>query len=238
MNKILVVEDDVLLLGAIETLLKLSGFDVKTSVDAESAMGLMDSFRPDLVVCDLTLPGSSGFFLLHWIRSCPAYDRVAFIILTARTEQKIFRDAMGGGADDFLTKPVTSEDLLAAIKSRLARVPRDVVSTGILSQPKVDLSNSPAADSGEGVATNPWNLTRREQECLKWLIRGKTNEDVSKILGIAVGTLKRHNFSIFSKLGVESRTAAVVSVLTNPALVRLLNGLPDGASIPAEEEKV
>jgi DNA-binding NarL/FixJ family response regulator len=235
MNRILIVEDDTLLLGALETFLKLHDFQVSTTDNVKDAMGLIDSFKPHLVVCDLMLSESSGFTFLHWVRSRPDCDRIAFIILTAQTEQKTVRVAMGSGADDYLTKPVTSEDLLTAIKSRLARMPREVDVTAKSDPRTLDSSDSSTVASGDPAPTNRWNLSKRERESLKWLISGKSNEEISKIMGIAVGTLKRHNFSIFSKLGVETRTAAVVAVLTNPTLSRLLDEIPDSDDNPEDE---
>jgi DNA-binding NarL/FixJ family response regulator len=235
MKRILVVEDDVLLLGALEAVLKLNDFEISTANSVEGAMGLIDSFKPDLIICDLMLSQSSGFTFLHWVRSRPDCDRIAFIILTARTEQKTVRVAMGNGADDYLTKPVTSEDLLTAIKSRLARVPRDLSATTQYGQRNAEPSQAFQVAPAELGASNRWNLSKRERESLKWLISGKSNEEISKIMGIAVGTLKRHYFSTFAKLGVESRTAAVVAVLTNPTLVRLLDEDPESETNPAVE---
>lgn len=235
MKRILVVEDDTLLLGALETVLKLNDFEVSTAINVEGAMGLIDSFKPDLVVCDLMLSESSGFTFLHWVRSRPDCDRIAFIILTARAEQKSVRIAMGSGADDYLTKPVTSEDLLTAIKSRLARVPRDLFGVAQSGQRSAVPSQVATVESEDTGVSNRWNLSKRERESLKWLISGKSNEEISKIMGIAVGTLKRHYFSTFSKLGVESRTAAVVAVLTNPTLVRLLDQVPEADEDPEDE---
>ena len=222
MSRILVIEDETLLLGAMEDLLRLHGFEVFSTCNGLEAKELIVTSSPDLVVCDLMLPGSDGFAILRWIRSIPEYDRIPFIFLTARTEQRIVREAMGGGADDFLTKPVTSEDFITAIRSRLARVPRETADKAAFQAQlgaDADKTEAPNADTE---AKNRWNLTRRELEALDWLSSGKSNEEIAKIMGVALGTVKRHYFSTFAKLGVETRTAAVVALLTNPTLLRLV----------------
>ena len=221
-NKILIIEDDTLLLGAMENLLKLHGFEVFSTCNGLEAKELVGTSSPDLVVCDLMLPGSDGFAILRWIRSKPEYDRIPFILLTARTEPRIVREAMGGGADDFLTKPVTSEDFMSAIRSRLARVPRGTADRPANHTESVANPNSPDVADVDPKGGNRWNLTQRELEALNWLSTGKSNEEIAKILGVALGTVKRHYFSTFAKLGVKTRTAAVVMLLSNPTLMRLV----------------
>ena len=154
-----------------EDLLKLHGFEVFSTSNGLEAKELIATLSPDLVVCDLMLPGSDGFAILRWIRSRPEYDRIPFIFLTARTEQRIVREAMGGGADDFLTKPVTSEDFISAIRSRLARVPRETSDKTAIQTQLVADPNQTEAPNIDAEAKNRWNLTQRELEALDWLSR-------------------------------------------------------------------
>jgi DNA-binding NarL/FixJ family response regulator len=110
---------------------------------------------------------------------------------------------MNLGADDYLVKPVEPADLLAAVQARLRRKHQ---TTG----PGRPAS---AADATPGAIARALGVTAREAEILSWVVQGKTNPEIGTILGIQLTTVKKHLESIFTKLGVENRTAAVTLVL-------------------------
>lgn len=80
------------------------------------------SVRPDLIVCDVTMPGMTGFELHHAVRALPAVRSVPFVYLTAHDTAADRRRGMGLGADDYLTKPYAPNELRQAVQARLARV--------------------------------------------------------------------------------------------------------------------
>lgn len=222
MTKIMLIEDDTMLAGAIETFLKLNQFEVASADNAEGAIELFDSFVPNLVISDLMLGVSSGFTFLRWIRGRPEYWNIPVLILTARSEQRTLREAMGDGADDYLTKPVTSEDLLAAITSRLARFPGSAV-VGAMTQQLQPTGAASAPNSSDIVEKNRWSLTARELEVIHFLISGKDREEIAAVMGISEGTLKRHVNNIRWKLGVNSTIAVAIKVLKSSELLAVVN---------------
>lgn len=121
-HTILVVEDDRQILEILTILLKEQGYHVVRAREGKTALSLVRSARPDLIVSDVWMPGMDGFSLCEHVRADPAFTHVPFIFLTARDEKADMRRGMGLGADDYLTKPFEPEDLLSAIEVRLARV--------------------------------------------------------------------------------------------------------------------
>src|SRR5262249_1970456 len=123
----------------------------------------------------------------------------------ARGEKKDLRTGMNLGADDYLTKPASAEDVLEAIRSRLDRH----VEKERAAMAKVELK--PNFDSAKPLET--LGLTPREAEVLLWVAQGKANADVATILGCAENTVKVHIARIFEKLGFENRNAPTVRAL-------------------------
>jgi DNA-binding NarL/FixJ family response regulator len=118
---------------------------------------------------------------------------------------------MNLGADDYLTKPASAEEVLSAIHARLDRhSEREHAAMA-----KVELK--PNFDSAKPLES--LGLTPREAEVLLWIAQGKSNGDVASILGCAENTVKVHTARIFEKLGIENRNAAslkAIEALTKP----------------------
>jgi DNA-binding NarL/FixJ family response regulator len=141
-----------------------------------------------------------GLAVLQTLRNDPSMVTVPFIFLTAKGERNDIRSGMNIGADDYLTKPVTREELLNAINARLQRQQQQAVP-----EFKPNFS-SPAPLEKLG-------LTPRVAEVLLWVSQGKTNPEIATILGISEGTVKKHLMDIMQNLGVETRTAATLRAL-------------------------
>lgn len=119
MKRILVVEDTKSVREEIVTILQFENFDV---VEAENGMvGLTQAkkYLPDLIVCDVLMPELDGFGLLTYLRDDPATSTIPFIFLTAKAAKEDMRGGMELGADDYITKPFTPEELINAIRARL-----------------------------------------------------------------------------------------------------------------------
>ena len=110
---ILVVEDDAPVRNLIGTTLKTHGYDFITATNGESAVMQASSRNPDVVLLDLGLPDIDGVDVIRKIRS---WSEMPIIVISARTEDKDKIDALDAGADDYLTKPFSVEELLARIR--------------------------------------------------------------------------------------------------------------------------
>lgn len=117
--RILVVDDEPSIIELLAVSLRFAGFEVRTTGDGATALGLARSWRPDLLVLDVMLPGLDGFEVLRVLRSEGASTPVLF--LTARDAA---RDKLAGltlGGDDYVTKPFSLEEVLARIRAVLRR---------------------------------------------------------------------------------------------------------------------
>ena len=115
MTKILVIEDNDDVREEIVDILRLEGFEVRDAENGRLGLALLREWGPDLVVCDVMMPELDGYATLEAIRCDPATASVLFLCLTARAEPNDVQKAVELGADDYLTKPFTTDELLASI---------------------------------------------------------------------------------------------------------------------------
>ncbi|MCC2547792.1 response regulator [Hymenobacter sp. BT175] len=121
MKTILLIEDNDLIRENTAEILELSGYNVITAENGKIGVEKALTTRPDLVVCDIMMPVLDGYGVLHIFNQNPQLAGVPFIFLTAKTERTDLRRGMELGADDYLTKPFDSSELLSAIAGRLSR---------------------------------------------------------------------------------------------------------------------
>jgi DNA-binding response OmpR family regulator len=121
-KKILVVEDEEAILLGLRENLEVAGYDVLTATDGRSGLTAALERRPDLVLLDLMLPGMSGFEVCRELRE--AGRQMPVIMLTARTDAFDKLHGFEMGADDYVTKPFSVDELLARVKANLLRGPR------------------------------------------------------------------------------------------------------------------
>ncbi|MEI2579550.1 hybrid sensor histidine kinase/response regulator [Scytonema sp. PRP1] len=121
MTTILVIEDEVLLREEIVELLELEGFQVASAEDGVTGVQRAKELLPDLIICDVLMPGLDGHGVLSQLRQEPATALSPFIFLTAKNTLEDFRQGMKLGADDYIVKPFKRTDLLEAIATRLTK---------------------------------------------------------------------------------------------------------------------
>lgn len=121
MTKILIIEDQPDVRENIQAILDLEDYETLTAADGLIGVELAQQFLPDLILCDVMMPRLDGFGVLKELRQLPATGSIPFIFLTAKADRTDLRHGMESGADDYLTKPFTLEELLNAIAVRLAR---------------------------------------------------------------------------------------------------------------------
>lgn len=118
---VLIVEDNAGLRLALCDMLASYGYQVRSAADGIEALELLKTFQPDVVLCDIMMPGLDGYALLQRARSDPALRTLPFIFLTALNSAADLRRAKEIGVEDYLTKPVDSGDLVLAIENALQR---------------------------------------------------------------------------------------------------------------------
>jgi two-component system, sensor histidine kinase and response regulator len=118
MKKILVIDDAEFILESTSTLLRFEGYHTFIASDGESGVLQALEQKPDLILCDISMPKLDGYGVLDQIRSNSDTSTIPFIFLTAFTEKSNMRLGMEKGADDFLVKPYTRDELIAAIEAQ------------------------------------------------------------------------------------------------------------------------
>jgi len=121
MSRVLVVEDEAAIAELIAINLRHAGYEVSVAVDADQAQSLVDRVLPDLVLLDWMLPGQSGLQLAKRWRGAARTRELPIIMLTARAEEADKISGLDAGADDYLTKPFSTKELLARIRAVLRR---------------------------------------------------------------------------------------------------------------------
>ena len=199
-KRILVIDDEAKLRKQFVALLSLEGFTVIEARNGREGVELARKEKPDLVVCDITMPEMNGHRVLETLRAEALTAHLPFIFLTGWNEKEDLRTGMNLGADDYLVKPVDPAEFISSVQARLRRhaatAPRR--------------ANTSEATSAE---LESLGLTPREAEILLWVSQGKTNPEIATILGIGLTTVKKHLEATFAKLGVENRTSAAALAL-------------------------
>ena len=118
-GKILIVDDESAARAALEALLRREGFDVRDASDGPSALAECATFRPDLILLDILMPGINGFEVCRRIKATPETRLTPVVLITglSATEDRI--EGINAGADDFLSKPIDINELLARTRSLL-----------------------------------------------------------------------------------------------------------------------
>ena len=121
MSKILVIEDEARTRNMFRTCLEAEGFQTFGAEDGVAGVRQAQQHLPNLVLCDIMMPKLNGYEVLSQLRQGDTTATIPFIFITAKTEKANRRQGMSLGADDYLTKPSTVEDLLEAVSARLEK---------------------------------------------------------------------------------------------------------------------
>ncbi len=128
MKKILLIDDSDYIVDGTSALLRFEGYEVLTANNGATGVELAIAHHPDLVICDISMPTMDGFEVLRELRSHKDTESMRFMFLTARADKGDMRTGMEFGADDYLLKPFTVEELLSAIDAQWKK--RDSIQRG------------------------------------------------------------------------------------------------------------
>lgn len=117
-KRILVVDDEPQITRVLRTSLTGSGYDVRTAEDGHSGLRMAREWQPDLVITDISMPNMDGIELCRHLR---AEQRLPIIVLSVKGEERTKVEALDAGADDYVTKPVGMNELLARVRRNLVR---------------------------------------------------------------------------------------------------------------------
>ncbi len=116
---VLVVDDEVNIVTSLEYVMKAAGFDVATAYDGEEALAKVAEIVPDLVILDVMMPKLDGFEVCEKIRANPLWESVIIVMLTAKGRDSEREKGLSLGANDYLTKPFSTHDIVKRVKELL-----------------------------------------------------------------------------------------------------------------------
>jgi two-component system KDP operon response regulator KdpE len=119
-ERILVVDDEIQITRVLRASLSAQRYDVRTANDPEEALRIFEEWDPDLIVTDLMMPGMTGIDLCRAIRR---KSRTPIVVLSVRDQEHAKVEALDAGADDYVTKPFSIQELLARVRAHLRRAP-------------------------------------------------------------------------------------------------------------------
>ena len=213
MIRVLIVEDHHLVRQGIRALLeKADDMQVVGEArDGQEAVELAEKLTPDVIVMDLSMPRLNGTQATERVRALRLPSQV--VILSMYSDETLVKQALRCGAKGYLLKHSVTEELLLAVRApgRGATYLSSAVSGQILADVL-----TPPGDSGD---SQPYDrLSAREQQVLKLVAEGRTNNAIAQIMNVSVKTVEKHRSSLMQKLNVHDM-AGLVKVAMKHGLI-------------------
>jgi DNA-binding NarL/FixJ family response regulator len=199
----LVIDDHPLIQEIVPVVLARALGEVEVTTEATLEAGLAsaaDGDAPDLVLLDLGLPGCEGLSALSRFRS--EYPDLPLVVLSATVDRKSILAALEAGAVGYIPKTSKPDVMIAALK---------VVVAGGTYVPPEALAEAAPKRSQRRTRAGALELTERQKEVVRLMLKGYSNERIATELSIAPNTVKQHAHAIFTALGVSSRAEAVIA---------------------------
>jgi DNA-binding NarL/FixJ family response regulator len=198
----LVIDDHPLIQEIVPVVLAkaLGEVEVATASTLEGGLARAASNPPDLVLLDLGLPGCEGLEALARFRS--RFPNLALVVLSSTCDRDSILAALEAGAVGYIPKTSKAEVMIAALQ---------VVAAGGTYVPREALEEPPAKPAPRRRRVLALELTQRQKEVMRLILKGYNNERIAAELSIAPNTVKQHAHAIFSALGVSTRAEAVIA---------------------------
>lgn len=198
-RRVLIVDDHPIVRAGLETALIKAGFTVCAHAASKNeAIAQIARTNPNLILLDLNLPDGSGFEVASWARSIS--NEIGIVILTLNDAPELLLTALSAQVSGFVLKSAPISEVIATLERALI-TPLSFTATGLLK----------ALKAKERLP----NLSSREIEVLTILATGKTTREIARQLYLGEPTIKTHLASIYRKLEVNNRTAAVAIAREN-----------------------
>lgn len=189
-GKILIVDDESAARWALETLLRREGFEVRDASSGERALEECAAFRPDLILLDILMPGLNGFEVCRRIKATPETRLTPVVLITGLSDTHDRIEGINAGADDFLSKPIDMNELLARTRSllRIKQVTDELENAGVVLESlalSIEARDPYTRGHCERLAEMSVNLGKRlgmPPEELKALRQGGIVHDIGKVV--------------------------------------------------------
>jgi DNA-binding NarL/FixJ family response regulator len=184
---ILIIEDDPLCCNMMKVILQMEGFYVRSASNGRLGLALLYEERSDLILCDVMMMEMDGHSVLDALRHDRNVADIPFIFVSALSEHADIRRGMSEGADDYLPKPFTADELLSAV---IGRIRRHLLITA-------NRASTVFKEEQEVISTK---VTKREREILLMVGNGITSKNIAERLGVTPKTVDSHRANMMIKL--------------------------------------
>lgn len=213
MYKVLLVDDETMLLDSLEIILSMNGMEIAGKAhDGNEALALLEETSCDIALVDLNMKGMGGIELIGHLKK--RYPETRVLVLTTFYDDANITDAISGGADGYLLKDSGKDAILGAIRQIMGGV--SVLDPKVMQRlMALAVEGAPKQSRGgqEPVPTPAYGeFTEREQEIAALLVEGLTNRQIADRLYISEGTVKNHISTIYDKTGIHDRVKLVVAL--------------------------
>ena len=215
MYKVLLVDDENLLLDSLEIILSLNGMEIAGKAnDGNAALQLLSSpkVKCDIALVDLNMKGMGGIELIRIMKE--KYPEIRILVLTTFYDDKNITEAIAGGADGYLLKDSGKDAILGAVNQIMGgtTVLDQKVMLRLTALMNQNLSAGKPEEKGSAAKEFTEELTEREQEICTLMVEGLTNRQIADRLYISEGTVKNYISNIYDKTGIHDRVKLIVEL--------------------------
>jgi len=205
-KRILIVDDEPKLLGAVAETLSEEGYQVATANSGMEALLRLAESMPDLIISDIRMPGMDGYQLVSTLRSNPRTELIPIIFLSAKGKREDRITGFRNGVDAYVTKPFDPEELLVIIANILSRAAR-------ISAELARLMNTSKVEDPAIPLIYDEDFTGSEMRIAALVAKGLSNKEIAAQLDVSVRTVEGHISNILSKKGWSSRVEIVRHIM-------------------------
>ena len=220
---ILIAEDDPGIRLSVSDYLEFSGYSVISAENGTKALSMLEKYHPHLLISDIKMPGKNGYELVKSIRQLPQYRLLPVILLSKCVEMNERIRGYQVGCDIYLPKPFEMEELGAIIRNLLER--SQIVHSELRfshsgdsdkhesSPDRSTINNDSATDFEDLKLPAKLELTSREQEVLKFLMKGYSNIEIGQQLHLSHRTIEKYVSSLLRKSDTSNRIELITYAL-------------------------
>jgi DNA-binding NarL/FixJ family response regulator len=210
-HKIIIADDHVLFADSLKIVISMRARDMEVAgiaYDGQEAIELVEKLAPDIVLMDVRMPKIDGVEATRIIRE--RHSSVKIMMLTTFNDDKYVYEAMRNGAEAYLLKDISPDELIASIRATLngSILISPAVASKVISQGYA-ASQHGSQDKAQEQATPRYFFSERERQILKLIAEGLDNRSIAETLFLAEQTVKNRISDIYSRLGVHNRVQAI-----------------------------
>ncbi len=224
MYKVLLVDDENLLLDSLEIILSLNGMEIVGKAnDGKEALDILEGTECDIALVDINMKGMGGIELIGHMKE--KHKQVKILVLTTFYDDDNITKAITGGADGYLLKDSGKDTILGAINQIMGGVTvldqkvmlrltqlMSQAGTGVKTSMEAETENANEGDKSPSLANLARDITQREQEICTLMVEGLTNKQIAQKLYISEGTVKNYISNIYDKTGIHDRVKLIVAL--------------------------